>query len=256
MPVLGLVTIGSLIISVDQIKETIMKIIIFWTALISVVTLFIGACAKRDDTTITATAVTCDMTASGSITVGSATVSSSYLMKTYPPVDPETGCMDMTGMSTEGLPTGTQSIKQERIITSSTSFVDYVGYFSDTACTTGISYMYNKSSSLSVVSQVTGLDTSQGAPSSGYRVTYKSDCTTAKGETDAGTEKLNFRFSNTGVYLTTGTEKTFSTATNTTTYSIWGTADNGTHNFFYSADDSQTDYPSDWDSSNDMTYVK
>ena len=228
-----------------------MKKIIFWTALISVVTLFIGACAKRDDTTITATAVTCDRTASGSITIGSDTVSSSYLMYTGPSNAP--GCIAMTNAA---FPTGTQSLSQQRIITSSTSFVDYVGYFSDTACTTGISYMYNKSSSLSVVSQVTGLDTSQGAPSSGYRVTYKSDCTTAKGETDAGTEKLNFRFSNTGVYMTTGTEQTFSTATNTTTYSIWGTADNGTHNFFYSADDNQTDYPSDWDNTNDTTYVK
>jgi hypothetical protein len=251
LSVLGLVTIGSLIISVDQIKETIMKKIIFWTALISVVAFFIGACAKRDDTAITATTVTCSTTASGSITVGNDTVSSSYLMYTGPSNAP--GCIAMTNAA---FPTGTQSLSQQRIITSSTSFVDYVGYFSDTACTTGISYMYNKSSSLSVVSQVTGLDTSQGAPSSGYRVTYKSDCTTAKGETDAGTEKLNFRYSNTGVYLTTGTEKTFSTATNTTTYSIWGTADNGTHNFFYSADDSQTDYPSDWDNNNDTTYVK
>jgi len=233
-----------------------MKKIIFWTTLISVLALFIGACAKRDDTTITATAVTCDMTASGSITVGSETVSSSYLMETWPPVDPETGCMDMTGRSTEGLPTGTQSIKQERIITSSTSFVDYFGNFSDTACTSVISYQYQKYSSLSVGDNVTGLDTSRGAPSSAYKVTYKSDCATAKGETDAGTEALNYQYSNSGVYLTTGTEKTFSTETTTTTYSIWGTADNGTALFFYSADDSQTDYPSDWDNNNDTTYVK
>ena len=228
-----------------------MKKIIFWTALISVVAFFIGACAKRDDTTTTAAAVTCSTTASGSITVGSDTVSSSYLMYTGPSNAP--GCIALTNA---GFPTGTQSLSQQRIITSSTSFVDYIGYFSDTACATGISYMYNKYSSLSVGDQVTGLDTSQGAPSSGYRVTYKSDCTTAKGETDAGTEKLNFRFSNTGVYMTTGREQTFSTATNTTTYSIWGTADNGTHNFFYSADDNQTDYPSNWDNNNDTTYVK
>ena len=228
-----------------------MKKIISWTALISVVAFFIGSCPKRDDTSTTVTAVTCSTTASGSITVGSDTVSSSYLMYTGPSNAP--GCIDL---SNAAFPTGTQSLSQQRIITSSTSFVDYVGYFSDTACTTSISYMYNKSSSLSVVSQVTGLDTSQGAPSSGYRVTYKSVCTTAKGETDAGTELLNYRYSNTGVYLTTGAEKTFSTATNTTTYSIWGTADNGTHNFFYSADDNQTDYPSDWDNNNDTTYVK
>ena len=252
MPVLGLVTIGSLIISVDQIKETIMKIIIFWTALISVLALFIGACAKRDDTTFTATAVTCDMTASGSITVGSATVSSSYLMKTYPPVDPETGCMDMTGMSTEGLPTGTQSIKQERIITSSTSFVDYFGKFSDTACTSVISYQYQKYSSLSVGDQVSGLSTSGGRPSSAYKVTYKSDCATAKGETDAGTELLNYYYSNTGVYLTTGTEKTFSTETTQSTYNIWAAGNSG--NSFYNGS-SGTAYPSDW-ATNDTTYVK
>ena len=229
-----------------------MKIIIFWTALISVAALFIGACAKRDDTTTTATTVTCDRTASGSITIGSDTVSSSYLM--YTGSTPVTGCIAMTNTA---WPTGTQSISQQRIITSSTSFVDYVGYFSDTACTSSISYMYNKYSSLSVGDQVTGLSTFSGSrPSSAYRVTYKSDCATAKGETDAGTEALNYRYSNTGVYLTTGTEKTFSTETNTTTYSIWGTTDNGTALFFYSADDSQTDYPSDWDNNNDTTYVK
>ena len=227
-----------------------MKKIIFWTALISVVTLFIGACAKRDDTTITATAVTCSTTASGSITVGSDTVSSSYLMYTGPSNAP--GCFEY---SNAAFPTGTQSINQQRIITSSTSFVDYVGYFSDTACATGISYMYNKYSSLSVGDQVTGLDTSQGAPSSGYRVTYKSDCTTAKGETDAGTELLNYRYSNTGVYMTTGTEQTFSTEVTQSTYNIWATEDNGSVISFYNGDDSQTDYPSGWNN-NDTNYVK
>ena len=225
-----------------------MKKIIFWTALISVVTLFIGACAKRDDTTTTAAAVTCSRTASGSITVGSDTVSSSYLMFTGP--SNALGCIALTNA---GFPTGTQSLSQQRIITSSTSFVDYVGYFSDTACTTGISYMYNKYSSLSVGDQVTGLDTSQGAPSSGYRVTYKSDCTTAKGETDTGTEALNFRFSNTGVYLTTGTEQTFSTETTGSIYNIWASGNSGSS--FYDGSRSNTDYPSDWDS-NDTTYVK
>ena len=227
-----------------------MKKIIFWTALISVLALFIGACAKRDDTTITSTAVSCDRTASGSITVGSDTVSSSYLMFTGS--TPVTGCMDMTGRSTEGLPTGTQSIKQERIITSSTSFVDYFGNFSDTACTSVISYQYQKYSSLSVGDQVSGLSISGGRPSSAYKVTYKSDCATAKGETDAGTELLNYRYSNTGVYLTTGTEQTFSTETTQSTYNIWAAGNSG--NSFYNGS-SGTAYPSDW-ASTDTTYVK
>ena len=225
-----------------------MKKIIFWTALISVVALFIGACAKRDDETITATAVTCSRTASGSITVGSDTVSSSYLMYTGPSNAP--GCIAYTNAA---FPTGTQSINQQRIITSSTSFVDYVGYFSDTACATGISYQYQKYSSLSVGDQVTGLDTSGGRPSSGYRVTYKSDCATAKGETDAGTELLNYNYSNTGVYLTTGTEQTFTTATTGSIYNIWASGNSGSS--FYDGSRSNTDYPSDWDT-NDTTYVK
>ena len=225
-----------------------MKKIIFWTALISVLAMFIGACAKRDDTTITATAVTCNTTASGSITVGSDTVSSSYLMYTGPSNAP--GCFPMTNAA---FPTGTQSINQKRIITSSTSFVDYVGYFSDTACATGISYMYNKYSSLSVGDNVTGLDTSRGAPSSAYKVTYKSDCATAKSETDAGTELLNYNYSNTGVYLTTGTEQTFSTENTGSIYNIWASGNSGST--FYDGSRSNTDYPSDWDS-NDTTYVK
>jgi hypothetical protein len=242
-----LVTIGSLIIIVDQIKEIIMKKIIFWTVLISVLAMFIGACAKRDDTNITATAVTCDRTASGSITLGSDTVSSSYLM--YSGTTPATGCYATTDAS---FPTGTQSIKQQRIVTSSTTFVDYMGYFSDTACTTGIAYMYNKYSSLSVGDQVSGLSTSGGRPSSAYKVTYKSECTTAKGETDAGTELLNYYYSNTGVYLTTGTEMTFSTKTNQSTYNIWAAGNSG--NSFYSGS-AGTAYPSDW-ATNDTTYVK
>ena len=229
-----------------------MKIIIFWTALISVAALFIGACAKRDDTVITATAVTCSRTASGSITVGSDTVSSSYLMYTGPS-NAVTGCIAQTS---SGFPTGTQSLKQQRIITSSTSFVDYTGYFSDTACATVISYQYQKYSSVSVGDPVTGLSTSGGRPSTAYKVTYKSDCATAKGETDAGTELLNYNYSNTGVYLTTGTEQTFSTEVTQSTYNIWGTGDNGSSLFFYNGNDSTTNYPSDWDSSNDTTYVK
>ena len=84
MPVLGLVTIGSLIIIVDQIKEIIMKKIIFWTALISILGLLIGACAKRDDdTAVTQWTVSCeDTTASGSITIGSDTASGTYLVLT------------------------------------------------------------------------------------------------------------------------------------------------------------------------------
>jgi len=74
-----------------------MKKIIFWTALISVLGLLIGACAKRDDdTAVTKWTVSCeDMTASGSITIGSDTASGTYLVLTgndFYNSRPATGC--------------------------------------------------------------------------------------------------------------------------------------------------------------------
>ena len=128
-----------------------------------------------------------------------------------------------------------------------------MGYFSDTECTTGIAYLYQKYSSLSVGDQVSGLSTSGGRPSSAYKVTYKSDCATAKGETDSGTELLNYYYSNTGVYLTTGTEQTFSTEVTQSTYNIWASGNSGSS--FYDGSRSNRDYPSDWDT-NDTTFVK
>ena len=169
MPVLGLVTIGSLIIIVDQIKEIIMKKIIFWTALISVLGLLIGACAKRDDdTTATPFTVSCDdTTASGSITIGSDTVSGTYLVQTWDRFFPLTAGdrVYMPRRTYWGAPTGTQSVLVKRIVTSSTSFADYEGFYSDTACTSRLGYVEKRYSNVSVGDQVSGLDNSSGRPS-------------------------------------------------------------------------------------------
>ena len=121
-----------------------MKKIIFWTALISVLGLLIGACAKRDDdTAVTKWTVSCeDTTASGSITIGSDTVSGTYLVQTWADSflsRTATGCQATT--TYYGSPTGTQSVLEKRIVTSSTSFVDYEAFYSDTACTSRMGYM-------------------------------------------------------------------------------------------------------------------
>ena len=256
MPVLGLVTIGSLIIIVDQIKEIIMKKIIFWTALISVLGLLIGACAKRDDDTATTPfTVSCeDTTASGSITIGSDTASGTYIVLTgndFYNSRPATGCNATTDHY--GSPTGTQSVLQKRIVTSSTSFVDHESYYSDTACTSRLGYVEKRYSNVSVGDQVSGLDTSSGRPSSGYKVTYNGECGTMVGDTDAATDKLNATYA----YLlrlnplTTGTERVFGMGWGGglayTSYDIWGAGDNGTTYSFYSARGSTQSQPSDWD---------
>ena len=237
-----------------------MKKIIFWTALISVLGLLIGACAKRDDdTAVTQWTVSCeDTTASGSITIGSDTASGTYLVLTgndFYISRPATGCNRTT--EHYGSPTGTQSVLQKKIITSSTSFVDHESYYSDTACTSRLGYTEKKFSNLSVGEQVTGLGTPAAGlrPSSGYSVTYNPVCAKIIGDTDAATAAFNSSESGNLKLeiLTTGTEKVFSLGfvagqLGSTNYSIWGAGDNGTTYSFYSARGGSAGYePSDWD---------
>ena len=233
-----------------------MKKIIFWTALISVLGLLIGACAKRDDdTAVTQFSDSCeDTTASGSITIGSDTASGTYLMLTgddFYISRPATGCNRTT--EHYGSPTGTQSVLEKRIVTSSTSFADYVGYYSDTACSSRLGYVEKRYSNVSVGDQVSGLDTSSGRPSSGYKVTYNGECGTMVGDTDAATDKLNATYA----YLlrlnplTTGTERVFGMGwgggLGDTRYDIWGAGVSGSIFSFYSSQGSSESQPSDWD---------
>ena len=249
-----------------------MKKIIFWTALISVLGLLIGACAKRDDdTAVTQWTVSCeDTTASGSITIGSDTASGTYLHLTSNEVSnslPATGCDDVSS-SYDGtdptIPTGTQSILKKKIITSSTSFVDHVSYYSDTACTSRLGYLEKKYSNLSVGDTVSGLDNSSGGrPTSGYRVTYNEACAKIMADTDAAKVTFNTAYASYfHIYpMTTGTEKAFCetwACQVQTYYSIWGAGDNGTTFSIYQAMGGSAGYePSDWDdNSGGMTYQK
>jgi len=242
-----------------------MKKIIFWTALISVLGLLIGACAKRDDDKATTQwTFSCeDTTASGGITIGSDTVSGTYLVQTWADSSlsrTATGCQATT--TYYGSPTGTQSVLVKRIVTSSTSFVDYEGFYSDTACTSRLGYVENRYSNVSVGDQVSGLDTSSGRPSSGYKVTYNGECGKVMGDTDAATDKFNALYA----YLlrlnplTTGTERVFGMGwggeLGDTSYDIWGAGVSGSIFSFYSARGSTQSQPSDWESGYGNTYQR
>ena len=249
-----------------------MKKIIFWTALISILGLLIGACAKRDDdTAVTQWTVSCDdMTASGSITIGSDTASGTYLHLTSNQFSnslPATGCDDVSSSydgTDPSIPTGTQSILKKKIITSSTSFVDHFSYYSDTACTSRLGYLEKRYSNLSVGDTVSGLDNSSGGrPTSGYRVTYKPECAKIMADTDAAMVTFNTAYASYfHIYpMTTGTEKVYCLAWACqvqTYYDIWGAGDNGTTFSIYQAMGGSAGYePSDWDdNSGGMTYQK
>ena len=237
-----------------------MKKIIFWTALISILGLLIGACSKRsaEDAT-TAFVESCDdTTASGSITIGSDTASGTYLQLTSNESSnslPATGCNQGGDYSTDpSMPTGTQSVLKKKIITSSTSFVDHVSYYSDTACTSRLGYLEKRYSNLSVGDTVSGLDNSSGGrPTSGYRVTYKPECAKIMADTDAAMVTFNTAYAAFfHIYpMTTGTEKAFCetwACQVQTYYSIWGAGDNGTTFSIYQAMGGSAGYePSDWD---------
>ena len=247
-----------------------MKKIIFWTALISILGLLIGACSKRsaEDAT-TAFVESCDdTTASGSITIGSDTASGTYLHLTsnesYNSL-PATGCTDTSSYPADPtFPTGTNSILKKKIITSSTSFVNHESYYSDTACTSRLGYLEKKYSNLSVGDTVSGLDNSSGGrPTSGYRVTYNPECAKIMADTDAAKVTFNtFYASFFHIYpMTTGTEKVFClgwACQVQTYYDIWGAGDNGTTFSIYQAMGGSAGYePSDWDdNSGGMTYQK
>ena len=244
-----------------------MKKIIFWTALISILGLLIGACAKRsaEDATTEHVESCDDMTASGSITIGSDTASGTYLVlgvNEFFNSLPATGCNATTDHY--GSPTGTNSILKKKIITSSTSFVNHESYYSDTACTSRLGYLEKKYSNLSVGDTVSGLDNSSGGrPTSGYRVTYKPECAKIMADTDAAKVTFNTAFASYfHIYpMTTGTEKAFCetwACQVQTYYSIWGAGDNGTTFSIYQAMGGSAGYePSDWDdNSGGATYQK
>ena len=236
-----------------------MKKIIFWTALISILGLLIGACSKRsaEDAT-TAFVESCDdTTASGSITIGSDTASGTYLHLTsnesYNSL-PATGCTDTSSYPADPtFPTGTNAILKKKIITSSTSFVDHVSYYSDTACTSRLGYIEKKYSNLSVGDTVSGLSNNSGRPTSGYRVTYAPDCAKIMADTDAAMVTFNTAYAAFfHIYpMTTGTEKAFCetwACQVQTYYDIWGAGDNVTTFSIYQAMGGSAGYePSDWD---------
>ena len=133
-----------------------MKSYFIWLIIIGGILFFVGSCGEPEesgDTCIVAT----DTTASGSITVGSETLSGTY-------TGPCTTFLVEFAAALGVLPSDTKSVRSSYVVTSSNSFSDESFYYSDTTCST-------LSLSLkSLRSDVTVGD----ASGSNYKVTYKS----------------------------------------------------------------------------------
>ena len=107
-----------------------MKKLLFWIVLIVGTVALLGSCAKKDDATAAASTSVTSTTASGSITVGSETLSGTYVST----------CNTTAFAANAGLygifPSDIKSGKTVMVVTSDTTFSDEMFMFTDTSCST------------------------------------------------------------------------------------------------------------------------
>ena len=107
-----------------------MKKLLFWIVLIVGTVVLLGSCAKKDDDTTAASTSVTSTTASGSITVGSETLSGTYVST----------CNTTQFAAAAGLygifPSDIKSGKTVMVVTSDTTFSDEMFMFTDTSCST------------------------------------------------------------------------------------------------------------------------
>ena len=132
-----------------------MKSYFIWLITIFGILFFVGSCGEPEESGDTCTAPT-DTTASGSITVGSVSMSGTYL-------SPCSSSLVELAAALGLLPSDTKSVRSGYVVTSSNSVSDENYYYSDAACST-------LSLSLKSTRSNVAVGTASG---SNYKVTYK-----------------------------------------------------------------------------------
>ena len=133
-----------------------MKKLLFWMVLIVGIVVLLGSCAKKDDDTTAAVTFTSNTTAAGSITVGSETMSGTYVS----PCNSE--ALIATTASDGNLPSDLVAMRDVLVVTSDTSISEETHGYSDATCST-LSY-YSKDGNTSF--------TVGDASGENYKVTY------------------------------------------------------------------------------------
>ena len=180
-----------------------MKKIIFWMILIGSILAILGSCAKDDDEASTTSSCTTDTTASGSITVGSETMSGVYL----------SNC-DTTFASVAGqqiFPSDVKSGYMALVVTGDAAISEEFLMYTDTTC-----------SSPSLTWKQGRTDFTVGSASgSNYAVTYKASAVKVKPSTDAAKSHMDTFASSTGQSLTfTVGSETTATDSGSTKYNL------------------------------------
>ena len=177
-----------------------MKKISFWMILIGSSLAILGSCAKDDDAATTTSSCKTDTTASGSITVGSETMSGVYLSTCY------TGFADMAGQQI--FPSDVKSGYTAIVVTGNTAISEEMLMYTDTACSTPSSTWKQVRTDFTVGS----------ASGSNYAVTYKDTTVKVKPSTDvAATHFTTFAANNPNITetFTAGTESSVTSSGNT-----------------------------------------
>ena len=171
-----------------------MKKLLFWMVLIVGIVALIGSCAKKDEETAASTSVT-STTASGSITVGSETLSGTYVSECN-----TTQFAAVAG--TQLFPSDVKSGKTAIVVTGDTTLTEEFLMYTDTSCSTPtLSYK-----------QVRDNVTVGAASGSNYLVTYNADSMKIKPSTEVAETHIETYATNLGLSwpLTVGTESSFS----------------------------------------------
>ena len=152
-----------------------------------IISFVLVSCAKKDESSTTTSSTTyatskSGVTASGSITVGSDTVSGTYA----------TVCIDASSVSAK--PSDSTHFGYIVVITGSSTFTEELNYYTDSACTSLSLGWYDNYTSV-VVGDASGSD---------YKVTYTQANYTFFAKTTAGETYIESKFA--GLDVTVGTE--------------------------------------------------
>jgi len=168
-----------------------MKKIFFWLVLIGSIMAILGSCAKDENEETTSSCAT-DTTASGSITVGSETMSGVYLSNCY------TGFAEVAG--TQVFPSDVKSGYMALVVTGDAAISEEFLTYTDTSCSTP-SLTWKQGRTDFTVGSASG---------SNYAVTYKVSTIKIKPSTDVAKSYMD------AFATSTGSSWTFTVGSETT----------------------------------------
>ena len=176
-------------------KEVIMKKLLFWMVLIVGTVVLLGSCAKKDEDAAAASTSATSTTASGSITVGSETLSGIYISE-----------CDTTQFAaaagTQIFPSDVKSGKTTVVVTGNTALTEEYLMYTDSSCST-LSASYKNVRDNVTVGVASG---------SNYLVTYNADSLKINPSTTVAETHIETFATNAGQTwaLTVDTESSFS----------------------------------------------